>query len=243
MREDIIYACGTARKGRKNTPIDIKEDNQLARGESDWRISKDGTVFIKWKDRKGVLFLSNHHNPEDIDTVSRKKKDGTSEEITCPKLVKDYNANMGFVDKMDMLKSIYEVDRKSKKWWHRIFWYFLDVSLVNAFIIFKSRAAGKSLTLKMFRLAVANGLIGAEPAVPRKGRKRLSTEINHFKRTVPLEVRFDKCAHMPIHMKPRRCAFCSSRKEPHKSSWSCKTCDVGLCLNNKKNCFSLYHSK
>nr|CAI5854380.1 unnamed protein product [Callosobruchus analis] len=28
---------------------------------------------------------------------------------------------MGYVDKFDMLKSSYEVDRKSHKSWHRIF--------------------------------------------------------------------------------------------------------------------------
>jgi len=33
--------------------------------------------------------------------------------------VKDYNENMGFVDKADMLKALYEVNRKSRKWWHR----------------------------------------------------------------------------------------------------------------------------
>jgi hypothetical protein len=37
--------------------------------------------------------------------VERKNKDGTSENILCPEIVKQYNANMGFVDKADMLES------------------------------------------------------------------------------------------------------------------------------------------
>ena len=45
---------------------------------------------------------------------------------------KDYNKHMGYVDKADMLKSVYDLDRKSREWWHRIAFYFLDVSLVNA---------------------------------------------------------------------------------------------------------------
>ncbi|KAF2893333.1 hypothetical protein ILUMI_12840 [Ignelater luminosus] len=45
-----------------------------------------------------------------------KEDDGISiKEIPCPKLVKDYNQYMGGVDKVNMLKSIYEVTRKSKK--------------------------------------------------------------------------------------------------------------------------------
>lgn len=244
LQNNFIYACGTARKGRKDTPEDIKEDKDMERGQSDFRVSKDGLVYLKWKDRKGVLFISNHDDPINVATVSRRNKHGTLEEIPCPKLVKDYNANMGFVDKMDMLKSIYEVDRKSKKWWHRIFWYFLDVSLINSYILFKQRSDGNTLSLKTFRLSVALGLIGAKPDLPKKGRKQGNIEpLSNFKPTVPLEVRFDKCAHMPVHGKPRRCAHCSTRKEPHKSSWSCSTCNVGLCLNDKKNCFAPFHEK
>jgi len=77
-----------------------------------------------WMDRKGIYFLSNYHNVTDVMSVGRRNKDGSREEIICPKLMKDYNENMGFVDKADMLKALYEVNRKSRKWWHRIFWYF-----------------------------------------------------------------------------------------------------------------------
>lgn len=119
-----------------------------------------------------------------------------------------------------MLKSLYEVNRKSKKWWHRILFYFVDLSLVNAFILFKKNNDSEAqLTLKEFRLAVALGLVGAEQSTVKKGRP--STEMNHFKHTVPMEIRFDACAHMPVHGNPRRCAFCSSRAEPHKSRWHC----------------------
>lgn len=246
LLEDFIYACGTARKGRKNVPTDLKDDKELQRGESDWKISKDGIVCMKWKDRKGILFLSNYQTPVATETVMRRAKDGTQEEVVCPKLVKNYNSYMGFVDKMDMLKSLYEIDRKSVKWWHRIFWHFLDLCVVNSFIIFYERVGAKSLALKSFRLAVALGLIGADPDMPKRGRKRTSEGtaiVSNYKPTVALEVRFDKCSHMPVHAKPRRCAQCSTKKEPHKSSWSCTICNVGLCLNDKKNCFILYHRK
>jgi hypothetical protein len=35
-------------------------------------------------------------------TLTRKKRDGTPENIACPQIVKQYNANMGFVGKADM---------------------------------------------------------------------------------------------------------------------------------------------
>lgn len=239
LHDDAILACGTFRKGRKDMPNDLKEDKSMKRGDSDWRVSTCGLSFLKWKDRKAVYFLSNFQDPSVVVTTSRKNKDGTYEEIPCPVLVKDYNGNMGFVDKMDMLKSLYEVDRKSKKWWHRIMFHFIDLALVNAFILFKERSDGKSETLKLFRLSVIMGLTGASV----KSKKGKPVPINNFKPTVAPEIRFDKCAHLPLHGKSRRCAECSTRAEPHRTVWSCTVCNVGLCLGEKKNCFAKYHSK
>lgn len=67
---------------------------------------------------------------------------------------------MGCVDKADMLKSTYELNRKSKKWWHRIFWHFLDVTIVNSFIIYKQQKPDSQMHLKEFRLTFADELIG-----------------------------------------------------------------------------------
>lgn len=40
-----------------------------------------------------------------------------------------------------------------------------------------------------------------------------------------------------------RCAKCSTRKEPHRTRWHCSSCNVGLCLQEKKNCFVEFHKK
>jgi len=51
--------------------------------------------------------------------------------------------HIGYVDKADMLKSIYEINRKNKKWWPRIFWYFIDITVNNSFIIYKQLNSNK----------------------------------------------------------------------------------------------------
>ena len=86
--------------------------------------------------------------------------------------MKDYNKHMGYVDKADMLKSFYEIDRKCRKWWHRIFWHFVDVTVTNAFLAYSLRGdGGAQLTLKNFRLAVVDGLVGANLSTPRGERQ------------------------------------------------------------------------
>ena len=67
---------------------------------------------------------------------------------------------MGCVDKSDQMKSFYEITRKSKKWWHRLLWHLIDVTLANSFIIFKLLNPNKDLELKDFRLSDVDELIG-----------------------------------------------------------------------------------
>lgn len=233
LKKSKIYACGTVRKDRKGLPIDFKNDKSMKRGDTDWRMTNKGIVSMKWMDKKPIYFLSNFHDPEKITSVQRKDKSGTSEEISCPELVQDYNRNMGHVDKADMLKSFYEIDRKSKRWWLRIFWHFVDVTIVNAYILFRKRCDGRTLDLKDFRVAVARGLIGI-PKRKNRGRKSEELPNKKYKLQVPIETRHKESSHMPIHDTSRRCAFCSTKTDPHRTKWSCTVCKVGLCLNGAR---------
>nr|CAH7734315.1 unnamed protein product [Callosobruchus chinensis] len=241
LKQDHIYCCGTLKKGKKYLPNDFIDDKRLTRGQYDWRMTEDMIVCLKWKNKKPVYFLSNYHNPEEATSINRRNKDGSLQEVDCPRLVVDYNKHMGSVDLADMLKKCYAIDRKSKKWYHRIVWHFVDTTIVNAYILFQKRTSGSSLDLKKFRINVASGLIGARYAQRRKGRKSFEV-VNTFKKIVPIEKRIDKAAHMPIYSSSRRCANCSTKKEAHRSMWSCTVCEVALCLNDKRNCFLAYHS-
>ncbi|XP_051170470.1 piggyBac transposable element-derived protein 4-like [Leptopilina boulardi] len=120
LKKDKILACGTVRSNRKGLPKDYQPDNKMKTGDSEFRSSSSGIGWVKWKDNRAVYALSNFHDPSKVSDVNRKNKDGSINVISCPNMIKDYNQHMGYVDKSDMLKSLYEIDRKSKKWWHRI---------------------------------------------------------------------------------------------------------------------------
>ena len=55
-----------------------------------------------------------------------------------PSAVQMYNLHMGGVDLADQLRSYYKVGRPSKKWWRYIFWFLLDVTIVNTWILFSA---------------------------------------------------------------------------------------------------------
>lgn len=239
-----VKAFGTTKRDRKYFFRDFSADKELKTGNYEWRATITGIAAMKWKDKKGVHFLSNFHNPLETTIVNRRQKDGSIKEIPCPVLVKNYCKWMGFVDKADMLKSIYEIDRKSKKWWHRIFFHFLDVSLVNAYILFSldNDENVKRLSLKEFRLHVALGLTNYLKQTTR-GKKKRTNKTSTFKPIVTPERRFSIQPHMPIIGGSRRCALCSTKAEPHRSIWKCEICDVGLCIQAEKNCFREFHQK
>lgn len=245
-----VYACGTVRSNRKDlSKIQINEKDMM-RGESQYKSSYLGVTWLKWKDmdKRVVTLLSIFHNGSYEGLVGRRNKFGGLEEVVCPEMVIDYNTRMGCVDRADQLKSYYEISRKSKKFWHRLFFHFLDLVTVNSFILFNVRQlhlGGTGMNLKDFRLAVVAGLLGASQPTPR-GRRTNPKQISKFKKTIPLEKRFDQAMHMPVRDKSRRCTYCSTKNNPHRTKWACSTCKEGLCLSEckkAKNCFVIYHEK
>ena len=48
----------------------------------------------------------------------------------------EYNHYMGGVDKLDQLISTYSFTKKSKKWWKKVFFRLLEISVINACILY-----------------------------------------------------------------------------------------------------------
>ncbi|CAI6369783.1 unnamed protein product [Macrosiphum euphorbiae] len=156
LKNEQTLACGTIRNNRKGMPQNLKKDSDIKRGDFDHRFSTSGIVIFKWKDNKVVYLASNYHGNETT-TVQRTSKDGSKSNVTCPTLVKDYNAFMGGVDHADRLRALYCVDRKSKKWWLRIFWGLLDIVFVNAHVVY-CQIFGQTDVLEV-RRSIALGLM------------------------------------------------------------------------------------
>ena len=115
----------------------MKEDTSMSRGDMDHRMTSSGISCCKWMDKKAGLIIFSIHDPTQKLDVSRKQKDGSKKRFPCPVPIVDYNKHMGYVDLSDMLKGLYDIDRKSKKWWMQIFLHLLDISIVNSFLIYK----------------------------------------------------------------------------------------------------------
>ena len=91
-------AVGTVRKDRRGIQI---RTAVLRRGEVT-SSRDDGVLALKWKDKRDVTMLSTYHDERMVTKSSRSPAAaGGTEEILNPRVVEDYNMNMGGVDKSE----------------------------------------------------------------------------------------------------------------------------------------------
>jgi hypothetical protein len=158
-----VYACGTIRANRKGLPVEILP-KRLKLKKHECRLGQfDELTFLAWQDTKPVCFLSNFHCPTEMGQVNRRGEDRLRHPVDVPTIVPDYQQNMRGVDLCDQRVGYYLPTLKSVKWWRRLFFYLLQVSVHNAYILAKSAHQREVTTayprFRDFLEAVAHGLI------------------------------------------------------------------------------------
>ena len=182
--------------------------------------------------------LSTFHD----DTIINKRRrtrsaSGGVEEIMKPQMVVDYNANMGGVDRSDQLVLYYGYAHRCKKWWRRVFFHLLDLTVVNSNILY-NQVAEKPLNQLDFRLALISGLLDGH--AKRTDRRHLAPEID-----LPLRLKerpFPE--HIPtdtLYGGRPQCEVCrASKRKRSQTTYQCKICKTPLHLHP---CFEIYHTK
>ena len=84
--------------------------------------------------------------------------------------------------------SLNGIDRKSRKWWHRLLWHFIDITTINAFVLFKLSTIpdANKMMLKDFRCRIVTGLVGSYLCKGERGRASRKLKVfPKFKPYVP----------------------------------------------------------
>ena len=105
--------------------------------------------------------LSTIHNSSMVSKQQRTRQvAGGVEVVQKPAVIEDYNMYMGGVNKSDQLVTYYGFRCCSKKWWKRAFFHFIELAMVNAYILYCYNTPKKEQLMHLrFRLAVASSLL------------------------------------------------------------------------------------
>ena len=69
----------------------------------------DSLTAVVWQDKRPVHVLSTLSQPGNTETVSRRQRDGSVAEVSCPSAILTYTKYMGGVDLGDQLRKYYSV--------------------------------------------------------------------------------------------------------------------------------------
>ncbi|KAI4474221.1 hypothetical protein M0804_014960 [Polistes exclamans] len=145
--------CGTVRINRKEMSRKLKS-HVLQQGEATIFTTKE-MAAIKWKDKKDVVMLTTMH---DLSFVKAGKQNRcTGQKNLKPTAVVDYNKYMGGVDVGDQMLSKFHTVRRCKKAYKKMFFYFIDMMLLNTYVIFKNQK--KDRAFHVFKQLLAEEII------------------------------------------------------------------------------------
>lgn len=144
----VMYSqcLGTVQRNRLGKSCKLPEKREIMksnvpRGTYHENVaSHEGHEFsaTSWKDNKQVLLLSTYVGAEPADTITRyEKKLKANVQVSCSRVIKEYNAHMGGVDLMDSFIGRYHIRIKSRKWTTRLFYHLLNMTVINAWVLCK----------------------------------------------------------------------------------------------------------
>nr|XP_020481108.1 piggyBac transposable element-derived protein 4-like [Monopterus albus] len=236
LLQNRIWACGTMRPfGLPKTVVNSMPSN-APRGTVRW-IREDGLLFVKWKDTREVLLCSTFHRAFEGDTVQRQVRGDDGQwsvvNIPVPAVVKEYKRGVGAMDISDALISYYNILHKTKKWYKTFFYHFVDIAVVNAFILHRHmrRANGdEPMTQKAFR----------ETLVLELGACSHSLVSTSASTSTPTSA---SAKHRPKYISEdsktrRRCRRCHQ-----KTPYVCLACMVPFCMQPQRDCFNDWHDE
>ena len=237
LAEKKIYVAGTIKQSASGFPQELKVPTPP---KGQYRAKTVGDIrYFVFNDHKVCSFATNTFPEQMPEKVFRVQGDGRLHAQSVPPLLPAYNSYMGGVDTTGHLRKTYGYDRKSKRYWLRLFFQFLDLAINNAYILYKHNCARvhrgtagtsttttKVKTLKDFRLGITRHLV--EAPTRRYTRQR---HTGH-----PCS---SPCIRVPVRdvgVNRGRCEVCVKEKlEPHHwTQLACRICGIRLCKTHEQ---------
>lgn len=148
---------------------------------------------------------------------------------------------MGGVDLMDRMIAHYPHGFKNRKWYLRIFFHLLNMSIVNSWILY--RKTNENTSLLNFKASTVWTMLELGKANKRGRKSSLDSKSPSTKKKpknrIPPELRYNGVDHYPIKKETGQAfrysdVYCSSR-----TRYLCDKCQCAVC----PECMKTFHTK
>ena len=165
-----IYATRTMRAKHIGLPPNLTNTKfkKPAQGELDWIMHESRRMCAAiWKDKQPVLLLSTHVPPitygDPMEGTVPRHNGPTQLDIPISPILKEYTTNMCGADVADHLRGNYTCLTRTHKWWHKVFHFFLNFTIVNMYIMYldilrKLRESANAITHLQFQIGLCQAL-------------------------------------------------------------------------------------
>ncbi|XP_043263719.1 uncharacterized protein LOC122403958 [Colletes gigas] len=138
---------------------------------------------------------------------------------------------------LDAIISTISCTRKTLKWYKKFFFHLLDISIWNAYCLYKFNTK-KNISMSNYHLALITELLKKYSESREYNSGNPSAYLMRFKeRHFPALYSSDKTKRQnPM----RRCIVCSMDNKRRSTRYYCKKCNVGLCV---VPCFEMYYTE
>lgn len=223
------YCTGTLRASRKFVPKEVKE-TRLKKSETIERYA-EGIMVAKWKDKRVVTYISTEWENDIVDFVNKRQVT-----VKKPLPIVKYNAFMKGVDRADQMLSYYPCERKTVRWYKKIFIHILQMYLMNALQLYNKHLTDRSkMSMYEFRLSILEALLPMPEHPRRNPYTPLPRSVQHV-----IAYTDGHSASRPTDKKRKKCRVCYAKGSDKKSIFVCSTCPdkPGLCA---VPCFGIFH--
>ncbi|XP_045446618.1 piggyBac transposable element-derived protein 4-like [Melitaea cinxia] len=247
------HTNGTLRKNRKTNPKGLTQI-KLKKGDFFWCRKKQ--VYVSaWCDKRPVYVITTRNHPKLINVSNRFGKISQK-----PEEVSEYNKYMGGIDRKDQMVAYYSSPQKTIRWYKKVFFHLLDISVWNSFFVYKKYFKNdvkyefldyrEDLIKQMINLEsgcsgrniIRTGSIYSSRRTAVRLPKKVLQEENlvrisqdHWPEDIPCSTDSKR------NFKYLNCSLCTKKKKRKETRYRCKGCreKTPLC----PTCFEEWHAK
>ena len=227
LHDHKLSAVGTLRKNKREIPDEFLSVKNRAACDSMFGFGDNVTLVSyvpQTKQKKNVVLFSSMHHDDKIDPESGDMKK--------PEIITFYNSTKGGVDMVDQMAGEYDTSRNSRRWPLTVFYTLLNVSTINAYILYCHNPENK-LKRRLFIKNVSMQLV--QEALKRRLQNiHLSRDLKSgIRRMLPESEESSTYSQASTSNRAKRCELCE-RSRDRKVKTVCTTCGKHVCKDHSK---------